>query len=263
MRRSAFAGLFVLCTIFVLQHTASASALTEENAPNQIKLNSSLVTSLQGMPFSGTAPMEALQKIEKESQQPAQAMPPEPKQHKVEDGETLASIAATNNTTWERLFYKNTDVTDPNVITPGQTLVIPAVDEQLTERPLPTPAPAQAPVAATSTPTQPRARGYAAVGSSAGNTYSPGYCTWYAKNRRPDLPNNLGNADTWVARAAAQGIATGTAPRAGAIGQQGMHVVYVESVNGDGTVTISEMNYNGWGAVDQRTVPASSFMYIY
>lgn len=80
---------------------------------------------------------------------------------------------------------------------------------------------------------------------------------------RPDLPNNLGNADTWVARAAAQGIPTGSAPRVGAIGQQGMHVVYVQSVNGNGTVTISEMNYQGLYIISTRTVPANSFMYIY
>jgi surface antigen len=80
---------------------------------------------------------------------------------------------------------------------------------------------------------------------------------------RPDLPNNLGNANTWVSRAAAQGLATGSAPRVGAVGQQGMHVVYVEAVNGDGTVTISEMNHAGLYVRTVRTVPASTFMYIY
>ncbi len=262
MRTSALAGLFVLCAIFASSHHATASALTEENAPNQIKLSSSVVTSLQGMPFNGTTPIDTLEKLEKESHTPP--APPAPKQHSVEDGETLASIAAANNTTWERLFYKNTSVADPNVITPGETLVIPTADEKLTERPLPAPLPANIPAAnPTAATARRRTAGYTAPGTSAGNTYSRGYCTWYAKSRRPDLPNNLGNADTWVARAAAQGFATGSAPRAGAIGQQGMHVVYVESVNGDDTVTISEMNYNGWGVVNQRTVPASTFRYIY
>ena len=99
--------------------------------------------------------------------------------------------------------------------------------------------------------------------SSAGNSYGYGYCTWYVKNRRPDMPNNLGNANTWVARAAAQGMATGSAPRAGAVGQAGMHVVYVESVNADGSVTVSEMNRAGWNVISSRTVPASYFQYIY
>jgi surface antigen len=99
--------------------------------------------------------------------------------------------------------------------------------------------------------------------NSAGNTYYRGYCTWYAKSKRPDIPNSLGNANTWYIRAKALGLPTGTEPKAGAIGQQGMHVVYIEKVNKDGTVTISEMNYKGYGIVSFRTVPASYFRYIY
>lgn len=100
--------------------------------------------------------------------------------------------------------------------------------------------------------------------SSANNTYAWGQCTWYAKNKRPDLPNGLGNGGQWVANAAARGLATGATPRAGAIGEQPGHVVYVESVNGNGTVNISEMNYNGGvGVVHYRTVAASAFTYIY
>src|SRR5690606_9688951 len=33
--------------------------------------------------------------------------------------------------------------------------------------------------------------------SSAGNTYAYGYCTWWVKTKRPDLPNQLGNAGAW------------------------------------------------------------------
>ncbi|MBW3568882.1 CHAP domain-containing protein [Candidatus Parcubacteria bacterium] len=99
--------------------------------------------------------------------------------------------------------------------------------------------------------------------SSAGNTYYRGYCTWYAKSKRPDLPNSLGNANTWYSRAQALGLPTGSVPKPGAIGQQGMHVVYVEKVNGDGTIFVSEMNYRGFGVVSHRTVPASTFQYIY
>lgn len=100
--------------------------------------------------------------------------------------------------------------------------------------------------------------------TSAGNTYYYGYCTWYAKQRRPDLPNRLGNGGQWVANAAAQGYATGSAPRAGAVAETTGHVAYVESVNGDGTIVISEMNGPaGWGVVGTRTVPASQYRYIY
>jgi surface antigen len=99
--------------------------------------------------------------------------------------------------------------------------------------------------------------------SSAGNTYAPRNCTWYAKSKRPDLPNNLGNANTWVSRASAQGIATGSVPKAGAIGQQGNHVVYIERVNGDVTVHLSEMNFDYNGGFRYRNAPASNFSYIY
>lgn len=100
------------------------------------------------------------------------------------------------------------------------------------------------------------------------NSYAWGQCTWYAKSKRPDLPNNLGNANTWYAQAAAAGLSVGSTPYAGAIGTTSAgaygHVVYVESVNGDGTVNISEMNYaGGIGIVHTRTVQASEFNYIY
>lgn len=104
-------------------------------------------------------------------------------------------------------------------------------------------------------------------GVSTANTYDAGYCTWYVKERRPDLPNNLGNANTWYARAEAQGLAVGSLARAGAVGTTTAgaegHVVYVESVNSDGTINISEMNHTGWNEYDSRTVDASLFLYIY
>ncbi len=189
--------------------------------------------------------------------------------HIVADGDTLSSIATKYQTTWLRLYSKNTQLEHPDLITNGTELLVPASDEQLVERALPVP-PAPEPVIekqpVKQEARQPKARSQAAPtarGSSSGNTYGYGYCTWYAKNRRGDLPNNLGNADTWVARAASQGLATGSEPRTGAIGQRGMHVVYVESVNGDGTVSISEMNREGWNVISSRTVPASYFSYIY
>jgi surface antigen len=102
---------------------------------------------------------------------------------------------------------------------------------------------------------------------SAGNTYAFGNCTWYVKNRRPSISNSWGNANTWFYNAGAQGWATGTAPRVGAIGTTtagGLgHVVYIEAVNGDGTVTLSEMNYDGFDLIDTRVAAASDFLYIY
>src|SRR5262249_20596418 len=55
----------------------------------------------------------------------------------VQAGDSLASIAAANNTSYERLFDANPGITNPDVIYPGQVLRIPAASEQLTPRDLP------------------------------------------------------------------------------------------------------------------------------
>lgn len=100
-----------------------------------------------------------------------------------------------------------------------------------------------------------------------GNTYAYGNCTAFAKSKRPDLPNNLGNANTWYARASAQGFPVGSEPRVGAVGVDTGgylgHVVYVEKDYGDGTIGVSEANVYGLGVIDERRVGAASFLYIY
>lgn len=79
------------------------------------------------------------------------------------------------------------------------------------------------------------------------NGYVPGYCTWYVANKRIQagrpLPANLGNASRWD-DSAPQGW--DRTPRVGAAvvtaeGGAG-HVAYVEAVNPDGSVLVSEMN---------------------
>jgi surface antigen len=182
---------------------------------------------------------------------------PEPIVYTVMPGDNLSKIGTANNVEWQRLWAKNTEIKHPDLIYIGAKLAIPGPSEQL-ERALP------AVVALTKlTP------GVAPLGSyNANNTYDRGYCTWYVKNRRGvSLPNTLGNANTWYSRAIANNMAVGTEPRVGAVatttsGSLG-HVAYVESVNGDGSITVSEMNYRGWNITSYRTVNASSFVYIY
>ena len=103
-------------------------------------------------------------------------------------------------------------------------------------------------------------------GSVSANTYDYGYCTWYVKNKRPDIGGYWGDANKWLGSAIAAGYTTGSTPVPGAIAVSGEsqwgHVAYVESV-GNGTVTVSEMNYKGWGIVSTRTVSSSFFTYIY
>lgn len=88
------------------------------------------------------------------------------------------------------------------------------------------------------------------------NSYYYGYCTWYVATKR-NIPNSWGNAGQWFGSAQASGYATGYEPAPGAIivtAESGWgHVGYVESVNAD-TITISEMNYAGWGIVNTREI---------
>ena len=99
--------------------------------------------------------------------------------------------------------------------------------------------------------------------TGSGGKFPYGYCTWWVAHRR-NVPWN-GNAYEWWSNARLFGFAEGQVPMAGAIMVQGIswtspvgHVSYVESVNADGSFTVSEMNYGGWGRVDYRTIKSTA-----
>lgn len=72
---------------------------------------------------------------------PAYAQQAEPRMVTVNEGDNLSLIADAHETTFQRIFYANESIQDPDIINPGQVLRIPDADEQLTERPIPTLAP--------------------------------------------------------------------------------------------------------------------------
>ncbi len=272
MRIAVLTGLFA-CTLILSLSTATASAQTAESATQtevtqeNNQLRQSVVDILSA---GGEQTILKVLTSEEVVAQNEQENPPTPVEikHVVTENETLSDIAKKYTTEWKRIYDKNQSIADPDLLTVGMELVIPGAEEVLTPRELPVPvqAPVEpAPVVKTAkkTPVSAPAPVVRPQVSSAGNGYVAGYCTWYVKNKRPDLPNNLGNAISWVSRAAAQGFATGSTPKVGAVGQHGNHVVYVESVNDDGTVTISEMNHKGLYVQTTRTLPASYFSYIY
>ncbi len=241
IRKLAFFTGVALLALTSLGGTAHADA--PNNSRSVLHLSDSPWL-FQLQPSASVIPVKA----DPPKQEPPSIKPPEPVKYTVVEGDNLTRIAEGHSTTWLRLWNKNADLTNPDLIFPGQVFLIPDVNEQLADRPVP------AAVAQALAPTAPAG---VTRGPVAGNSYDAGYCTWYVKNRRPDLPNNLGNANTWYARAAAQGYAVGSTPRAGAVGTTTAgdlgHVVYVERVNGDGTITISEMNYAGLYSQRTRT----------
>lgn len=103
-----------------------------------------------------------------------------------------------------------------------------------------------------------------------GGTYGAGQCTQWAWYKRQDLPNQLGNANAWARSAAALGYRVDNVPSAGAVIQTSAgwygHVGYVESVNPDGSIVVTEMNYGVPYRVIKSTIPASAvggFNYIH
>jgi surface antigen len=173
-------------------------------------------------------------------------------QHTVAAGETADGLAAKYQSNAEQIIaFNDAEVKGLQV---GSTIVIPDGVIQQAK-----PAAAAAVTVASSAPRLTRFAGN-------GNGYSFGYCTYYVASRR-SVPGNWGNASSWYYNAQLDGFSVGSTPVPGAIAWTGAgyygHVAYVESVSG-GMVTVSEMNYNGnWDRVTYRTVPASSFRYIY
>lgn len=189
----------------------------------------------------------------------------------VKSGDTVDSIAQRYSTNRERLIsYNDLEI---NGIVAGQQIVLPGGILPTNERPG-----YVAPVASRSTST-----GFSSGGSSysglvnVGNRYSYGYCTWYAYNRRAELGRPIGSfwgdAVSWAYNARGAGFAVDRTPRVGAVLQVGGHVAngyghvaVVESVNGDGSIRVSEMNYAGWNRYSVRDISASeasSYNYIH
>ena len=112
------------------------------------------------------------------------------------------------------------------------------------------------------------------------NGYDYGWCTWWAAKRRADvgkpIPANFGDACNWVRAAQRASIPTGSTPsgagdviftNSGCLG----HVAFVEEMNEDGSIWVSDMNSRGqvsktdptpaggWNRVSWRLVTPDQF----
>jgi surface antigen/peptidoglycan hydrolase CwlO-like protein len=116
------------------------------------------------------------------------------------------------------------------------------------------------------------------VGGSPWNWQTGGYgyrnCTdWVAYRVRVAggyVPAGLGNAKLWDDRAPSYGYTVSSTPREGAaaVSNNGFygHVMYVEAVNGDGTIVVSDYNRAGTGKYDMNQLSAataSNLRYVY
>ncbi|MFQ3852271.1 amidase domain-containing protein [Staphylococcus sp. 2S1] len=102
--------------------------------------------------------------------------------------------------------------------------------------------------------------------------YPHGQCTWYVYNRMAQfdkyVSGDLGDARNWNNRAERKDYAVSSTPKAHTAvvfeaGQQGAdqiygHVAFVEKVNDDGSIVISESNIKGLGIVSYRTIDADA-----
>jgi hypothetical protein len=88
---------------------------------------------------------------------------------------------------------------------------------------------------------------------------------WLAKNGQPAPNRRLGNAKSWAYNAREVGMTVQSSPKAGAVGVRTIgdygHVAVIEQVNGDGTLWISEDNYDesSGGYSSSRLVKADYF----
>jgi surface antigen len=99
------------------------------------------------------------------------------------------------------------------------------------------------------------------------------YTAWKVASTGRYVPHfgGAGNANQWPSTTARYGISNGSTPVAGSVAIQYVgyygHAMYVEAVNGDGTITVSDYNNNadggGWGKYHYYTRTASGLTYIY
>lgn len=186
--------------------------------------------------------------------------------YKVKDGDTVASLAQKYKSDADKILSLN-DLETSEGLTVGATIILPSGELPETERP---------------EYVAPR-RNTGGGGGWGGRTYwtasnpmAYGWCTYYAWGRRSAmggayvLPGGIGNANTWDNSLYGIFRIDGT-PRPGAVFQTDAggygHVGIVDSVNADGTITVSDMNgIAGWGRVGTATWDSatwSKYKYIH
>jgi LysM repeat protein len=291
-----------LWTIAQAHKTSVAKLMSLNN------LNSSVLQPGQTLKLVGTVAAQPA-KTQAQPQQQAQAQTQEVTPqisanhttYKVQSGDSLYTVAQKFGVSTDSIRKAN--ALTSSTLQVGQSLTIndPTKDPSAVQS-TPTAAPVKTSVQATaktqpSTPApqkaEPQSNSSNAVTSvapsnqqhgqaanSAGNTYSWGQCTWFAKNRASWAGNYWGNGGNWDSSARSQGFAVDNTPAAGSLvvfhpgqsvggqwtadGSAG-HVAYVESVSGN-TITISQggMGFPDPSGPNYQTISnANQYTYIH
>jgi surface antigen len=165
----------------------------------------------------------------------------------VNAGDTLSAIALQHGTNYQALASHN-QIANPNLIFVGQQICIPTHA-------------ASVPATSAISPLSAQISSNVAVGT--GNFFAYGQCTYWANARYHQLHGVYvpwrvnANAYQWVSDAYAYHWRVSSVPTVGAImqldpGVQGAsgygHVAVVESIQSNGRVVASSMNWNGLGS---------------
>lgn len=183
----------------------------------------------------------------------------------VKAGDTVESLATKYKSTTEQIIAYNDLETVGGTLTAGAQIILPSGELPETERPEYV-APTTRYSYSSGSSSYTRTLSWTSSGS---NPMPYGWCTYYAWGRRAQmggaftLPSGLGNASTWD-NALSGWFRIDRTPEAGAVFQTDYgyygHVGIVDSVNSDGTITISDMNgIAGWGRVGTKTIDSSEW----
>ncbi|UXR69534.1 MULTISPECIES: LysM peptidoglycan-binding domain-containing protein [unclassified Staphylococcus] len=233
---------------------ASKYGTTYQNIMNLNGLNSFLIHPGQKLRVSGTATTN--QATSNQNANTANTTS-NSSYYTVQPGDSLGLIASKYGTTYQNIM--NLNGLSGFLIFPGQKLKVTGTGMG---------AQTQTPTTATTT--------YGSTSTfNHSNLYDWGQCTWHVFNKRQAAGRGIStywwNANVWDDNAVRDGYTVNYQPAVGAILQSDLgyygHVAYVERINGDGSVLVSEMNYSaGPGVLTYRTIPsysANSFKYIH
>ncbi|MCE5090800.1 LysM peptidoglycan-binding domain-containing protein [Staphylococcus devriesei] len=163
----------------------------------------------------------------------------------VKYGDSLSSIASRYGTTYRHIM--NLNGLNNFLIYPGQKLKVSGTASVSTPRP---------------TTTQTSSY-YNSPKFSHSNLYDWGQCTWHVFNRRLAVGRGIStywwNANNWDDAALSDGYRVDYRPEVGAIAQSDAgyygHVAFVERINSNGSILVSEMNFSaGPGITTYRTI---------